>query len=622
MAGTASIYSLATEDLARAESAAWATFSSARNSTEFSASWLAILCTQIDRVSGGLLLLGPDQSGAFAPAAVWPDPSRDLKYLAHAAEKALRERRGIVVTPDGSSMPMRDQGAHVGYPIEVSGILHGAVVLDIAPGPDLALQRALRLLHWASAWLVDHFRQRMLEQRDAQLRRTAMAMDLVATAVQERRLAASALAVVNELAGRLNCDRVSIGFTESGSVKVQAISHTASFDAKMSLVRLIGEAMDEVIDLDSALVYPGNSDNELGAIAHAELAREFKSVAVCSVPLLEDGHATGVLTFERSAGEMFDAETVGLGKTVGELLGPILRLKRDNERSTWQRAREGANEALQALFGPDHPGVKLVALLVAGVLLFFSLATGTYRVSAKTVIEGAVQRSIVAPFDGHIAESLVRAGETVSQGQVLCRLDDRQLKLEQARLVSEREQLLRKHRQALAVQDRPAMVVLAAQLDQVDAQVALVRDRLARATLVAPFDGLVVSGDLHQLLGAPVEQGKMLFQVAPLDAYRVILEIDERDIAFVATGQTGELVVSGIPNQQMDFAVQRITPVSTSQEGRNFFRVEAQLASPSDRLRPGMEGVGKIATDEHKLIWIWTHSLFDWLRIWVWKQLP
>jgi multidrug efflux pump subunit AcrA (membrane-fusion protein) len=149
-----------------------------------------------------------------------------------------------------------------------------------------------------------------------------------------------------------------------------------------------------------------------------------------------------------------------------------------------------------------------------------------------------------------------------------------------------------------------------------------IRDKLARATLVAPFDGLVVSGDLHQLLGAPVEQGKMLFQIAALDAYRVILEVDERDIAFVATGQTGKLVVSGIPNQQMNFSVQRITPVSTTQDGRNYFRVESQIASPSDRLRPGMEGVGKISTDERKLIWIWTHSLIDWLRIWVWKQLP
>ena len=89
---------------------------------------------------------------------------------------------------------------------------------------------------------------------------------------------------------------------------------------------------------------------------------------------------------------------------------------------------------------------------------------------------------------------------------------------------------LRKHRQALAGADRASMAVLAAQIAQTEAQIALVEDRLARATVMAPFAGIVVSGDLTQLLGAPVEQGRQLFQIAPLDSYRVILEVDERDI--------------------------------------------------------------------------------------------
>ena len=132
----------------------------------------------------------------------------------------------------------------------------------------------------------------------------------------------------------------------------------------------------------------------------------------------------------------------------------------------------------------------------------------------------------------------------------------------------------------------------------------------------------MVSGDLSQLLGAPVEQGKVLFQIAPLDAYRVILEVDERDIAHVRIGQQGELALSGMPARPMHFALKQITPVSTAQEGRNYFRVEAQLDNASVHLRPGMEGVGKISAGERKLIWIWTHPLVDWLRMWAWKWLP
>ncbi|MDB5978259.1 MAG: hypothetical protein JWR07_5019 [Nevskia sp.] len=622
MTAAASIYSLVGDDRARAESAAWARFTAPADAREFSAGWLAILCAQVELAKGALLLLRSGEEGAYGVAAVWPDAGRPMQHLAPAAERTLREKCGVVVGPDGASVPNRDEPAYVGYPIEVAGCLHGAVVLHLPPCLEPDLQRALRLLHWGAAWLVDHFRQQMQVEMAASLERQALVADVLATALEEQRLAPAALAVANELAARLQCDRVSLGFEQDGGVEILAISHTATFDRRTNLVRLIGEAMDEVLDLDVAMRYPAADGDEFGVLAHAELARECKDIAACSVPLAEHGHAIGVLTLERTTGEIFSAADVALLKTVGLALGPVLALKRDNERGIWRRGRDHADVAMRVLFGPRHPGAKLIALLLAGAIVFFSLASGEYRVAAKTVIEGAVQRAAVAPFEGYVAESLVRAGDTVRRGQVLCRLDDKDLTLERTRWTAERDQLLGKHRQAFAVQDRATMQMVAAQISQAEAQLALAEDKLARATLIAPFDGVVVSGDLSQLLGTPVEQGKVLFEIAPLDAYRVILQVDERDIADVRLSQSGELALSGLPHQTMDFVVKQITPVTTPQEGRNHFRVEARLEQASERLRPGMEGIGKIAIGERKLIWIWTHSLVDWLRLAAWNWLP
>ena len=140
--------------------------------------------------------------------------------------------------------------------------------------------------------------------------------------------------------------------------------------------------------------------------------------------------------------------------------------------------------------------------------------------------------------------------------------------------------------------------------------------------LVAPFDGVVVSGDLSQMLGTPVEKGKVLFELAPLDKYRVILKVDERDIAYVAPGQRGELALTGITGATLPFVVKTMTLVATAQEGRNFFRVEAQIEDASARLRPGMEGVGKVSIGERRLIWIWTRNFVNWVRISLWNWLP
>jgi len=619
MTGSASIYSLAEGSHAKAESATWAQFSSPSSTAEFCASWLAILCAQVDRVNGALVLLGSGQDGSYSPVAVWPDQSHNLVHLGPTAETALKERRGVVNV--AAATEALAAATLVGYPIEVDGQLHGAVVLDIKPRPDTEVQRVLRQLHWGSAWLIDQFRQQLMAQLQHRSARLGLANELVATALQEDRLGASTLALANELAARLGCERVGVGLEKDGNIVVAAISHTASFDARSDFVRLMGDAMEEVLDLDLAIVHPALDADAVGGLAHAELSAARSGASIMSVPLMDDSERVGVLTLERVRAKPFEREDLELCKTVGLLLGPILALKQRDERSLRQRAAQALRAAAAAWFGPRYPGLKLATLVSLLVVVFLSVASMTYRVSAKTVIEGSVQRAAVAPFQGYVADSFVRAGDSVKQGQTLARLDDRELKLERARWAAEAEQMNRRYRQAAAGQDRAGMAVAAAQEDQAQAQLALVEERLERATLKAPFDGIVVVGDLSQLLGSPVEQGKVLFEVAPLDAYRVILNVDERDVAELGLGQRGELALAGIPYERLAFTVRQITPISTPQDGRNYFRVEAQLEQASVRLRPGMEGVGKVEVGQRKLIWIWTHTLVEWLRLSTWRWL-
>jgi multidrug resistance efflux pump len=125
------------------------------------------------------------------------------------------------------------------------------------------------------------------------------------------------------------------------------------------------------------------------------------------------------------------------------------------------------------------------------------------------------------------------------------------------------------------------------------------------------------------MLGAPLERGQALFEIAPLDAYRVVLEVDEHRIGDVRAGQRGELVLSSNPGRHFPIVIEKITPVSTARDGRNHFRVEATLESDSGlRLRPGMEGVAKVAVDERRLAAIWTGEMINWLRLKAWAWTP
>ena len=322
------------------------------------------------------------------------------------------------------------------------------------------------------------------------------------------------------------------------------------------------------------------------------------------------------------AGVALDARTVELCEYAALLLGPVLDLRRKEDRWLTQKVDERIAMRVRHLLGPQHVALKTSVALAILVILFFAFVEGDYRITADAALEGTVQRAVTAALPGFILEARARAGDVVRDGDLIARLDDRDIQLERIKLVSQRAQREGEYSQALASHERSRGQVLQAQLAQVDAQIALAEEQLSRTRLVAPFDALVVKGDLTQSLGAPVERGAVLFELAPLDVYRIILKVDERDIADVRVGQRGHLVLASMPQDAIPMEVKKVTPVSVADQGRNYFRVEAIAQGPGINLRPGMEGVGKIEVEQRKLFWIFTHKLVHWVRMWAWSWWP
>jgi len=377
--------------------------------------------------------------------------------------------------------------------------------------------------------------------------------------------------------------------------------------------------MYEAIEQDCSILYPQTNDAVLLSRCHAVLADEHGSGSILTVPFGGQGKVNGAVLIERSSDNMFDQKTREYFEQVVAMIGPILAVRRRDEQWLPLKVSHSIKQLLSKIFGPGHVYLKFGLIIVTFCALFLAFMSGEYRVTGKARLEALIQRVVVAPQDGYIAGVNVRPGDLVQKGKILGDLDDKDLELERRKWSSQLEQLLSEHRDALARHDRSKVGIINAKILQARARLNLVREQLARTRLTAPFDGLIVSGDLSQSLGAPVERGQVLFTIAPLDAYRVILKVDERDIGDIRKGQPGSLVLSGMPGHSLPFTVNKITPVSKVEEGRNFFQVEAGIKEKSDLLRPGMEGVAKIDIDRRKLLWIWTHRLIDWLRLSLWS---
>lgn len=597
-----------------AEAAIWAGFASPRSAIEFCESWLSLQCRNLTGAARGVLLLRED-GGRYTPAAVWPNRRTDVTHLAAAAQDALGKHSGTVTTKEGS--------AQVAYPIEVSGIIEGVVVVELAGARPDQLTAALRQLHWGAGWLETLFHRREVQRSQLQLRRNDLTLDMLASAAEHSDQREAGAAVTTQLATQLNCNRVSLGLARGKTVKLLAISHQATFQEKAQIIDAIENAMEECLDQDSPVAHPPTSSTGRRiSLAHQDLARRAGARAVASVPLISAGQAVGVLTLERETDTPFTDEELASLEAVSAALGPLVEARMRSQRLIAGSAIDTAESWLQKLFGPRRPGIKLAAIAVAAFVGWLSVARDEFRVSAKTAIEGTVQRSAVAPFDGFVATAPVRAGQEVEEGQVLATLDQREIALEAGRWRAEREQQMLKYQEALGKQDRVQARIIAAQVQQAEAQLALLEAKLERSVIKAPFKGLVVSGDLSQMLGSPVETGKLLFEVAPLNSYRAVLQVEERDAAYIKEGQTGTIRLTGQASMAVSIRVTKVVPVANAADGRNTFRAEAALLDAPPWVRPGMEGVAKVAINEQPLAWIWTRTMVDWVRLSVWSWMP
>jgi RND family efflux transporter MFP subunit len=338
--------------------------------------------------------------------------------------------------------------------------------------------------------------------------------------------------------------------------------------------------------------------------------------------MVHQGELIGAVTLEHQDPGRFNAEVLTLCETIVALAGPILEDRRRQARWLDARLAREARTLGQKLFGTGNLFPKLIGACAAALVILSVFATAEYRVTADATLEGTVQRAVVAPFSGYIAEANVRPGDIVSEGQVLAALDDKDLTLERLTIASEKSQYEKEYREALAAHESAQVAILRAQLDKATAQLELIEEQLARTQVMAPLDGVIINGDLSQSLGAPVERGDALFEVAPLDSYRVMLEVDEMLVGELEPGQSGRLALAGFPADYLLFVVERITPISTAADGRNYFTIEASLEDTPELLRPGMQGVGKIDIGTRRVVWIWTHRLTDWFRLWSWSWMP
>lgn len=446
----------------------------------------------------------------------------------------------------------------------------------------------------------------------------AVVLDSLAQVNAQSRYVAATLALVNSLASRLHCSRVSFGWYEGGFIRMQAISRTERFDRKTVAVQALEKVMEESLDQDDEIIWPTPDHYSLINRAHQEFASENHLGAVCSIPVRREDKPIAVITLEREAGPFTEVELQQLRLCADQVVFRLYELKR-SDRWWGARLATALRETLEWFVGPERTWLKVAAIAITVALVTLCVVKLNYRVESNFTLRSHEVRFVSAPFDGYIGEVLVRPGDPIKAGASVLSLNTDDLLLEESSALAEQSRYQREAEKARAANQLAEMRVALSQVEESKARLSLVRYRLARSELKSPFDGVVVEGDLRSRVGSPVKQGEALYRVARIDALYVEAELPERDIHEILGKETGEIAFASQPRLTFPVTIERIEPAALPKEGKNVFIVRCKVeGKPENWWRPGMSGVCKLNVGERRLIWIMTHRTIDFLRLWLW----
>lgn len=256
--------------------------------------------------------------------------------------------------------------------------------------------------------------------------------------------------------------------------------------------------------------------------------------------------------------------------------------------------------------------VGAVALLLVGAAIWWRYGQGP-QVTAAVAVRGTAVEIVYAtggvePVRWAKVASVIRdrivdicdcEGKTVVKGDLLVRLDDREVQAQMKELKAREDFAKREMSRVSDLVARGAATTQAHErastdLQQVQGLISVQLEKINDYTILAPMDGVVLRRDGE--IGEIAEAGQILFRVGVPKPLQVVAEVNEEDIPRVALKQTVLFRTDAFADRALEGTVREITPMGDVVA--KTYRIKVAL--PDDTpLKPGMSVEANIVTREH-----------------------
>ena len=195
-----------------------------------------------------------------------------------------------------------------------------------------------------------------------------------------------------------------------------------------------------------------------------------------------------------------------------------------------------------------------------------------------------------APLAGVVTEVRVRDGETVTQGQILVRLDERlhALRLSSARAEREKAEIqlsLAERLHSLGSRGARDVEMARAQYQVAESEVLLAQEILNRCRITAPFTGTVTQ--LEVKVNQHLPEGAPLLEVAEAGSMELEFMMPS---TWIARLQPGALFQVRVDETGETYSAEMLRHGGKVDPLTQSIRVYGRLTGDSSGLKPGMSG--------------------------------
>lgn len=415
--------------------------------------------------------------------------------------------------------------------------------------------------------------------------------------------------LVSELQTHLGCRRAAIGWCASsaGRCRLIALSGAAQFDKHSQSTIAIEAVLDETILRGEPTHWPPSDDAERhSALAHQRLSSLEQGVNVLSLALRNaGGQLTGALLLLFDSPESVDHAQRFLQAADQPLAAVLQVVSRAEGGGLVRRAR-----AVKHVFRSLRGRIALLMVLAAALAMAIPFP---HRLHCDCLIEPVTRRFVAAPFDGVLERAFVGPGDVVKKGDLLARLDGREIRWKRASVAADQDQARKKRDAAQASHNYADMQIAALEMERLDLELRLLDHRAENLDIRSPVAGVIASGDLERAEGAALKVGQSLFEIAPLDKMIVEVSVPDEDISFVTSKLPLHIRLDAYPGIQWQATTTQLHPRSEIRDENNVFIAEAELDNADGRLRPGMKGRARIETTQRPIGWLLFHKPWEFI---------